>query len=104
MPKVFHDDDEGYLRWLDSNPTGFVVSCAVQPRTGFVVLHQTKCEAVSGEPPHGEHWTSPRKKVCGETVTELENWSRNAVGARPQLCGSCLWPSRARKWSVDFAS
>jgi hypothetical protein len=104
MPKVFHDNDEGFLGWRNANPTGFVVSCAVEPRTAYVILHQTKCEVLAGDPPRGEHWTSPQKKVCGDSVTELEDWSRSAVGTSPQRCGSCLWPSRARKWSVDLAS
>lgn len=104
MPKVFHNDDEGYLGWLGAHPTGFVVSCAVEPRTAYVILHQTKCEALSGDPQRGERWTSPQKKVCGESLAELEEWSRSTVGAPPQRCGSCLWPSRARRWRVDLAS
>ena len=62
MPKVFHDNDEGFLGWRNANPTGFVVSCAIEPRTAYVILHQTKCEVLSGDPPRGEHWTSPAEK------------------------------------------
>lgn len=90
MVTEFHNDDEGYLKWLRTHPTGFVINCEPEPRASYLILHRASCHTISGEPASGEHWTVAYKKVCGETETELGLWSRREVGVLPDRCGGCL--------------
>ena len=53
----FERDDEGYLAWLAANPTGFVVNCAPNPSTDYLVLHRASCMHISVLGTNMEHWT-----------------------------------------------
>lgn len=90
MPVIFHNDDEGYLSWLQINPTGFVINCDSEPRAEYVKLHRASCHTITGEPSQGEHWTRTYMKVCGETETELGLWAPRTVGVLSERCGSCF--------------
>jgi hypothetical protein len=86
----FHNDDEGYLKWLRTHSSnGFVLNCEPNPRASYLILHRASCHTVNGSPARGSGWTSAYQKICAETEAEILQWSeRNACGF-PTHCGSC---------------
>ena len=90
MRSEFHNDDVGYLEWLQRNPDGYVINCAPVARAEYVILHRARCHAITGDPSSGERWTSTYKKGCSDMQIELELWTRSEVGVLPRPCGICL--------------
>jgi len=86
---VFVDDDDGYLRWIDANPSGFVLNCARSPRLDYLMLHRATCSSVRGTPPRGSRWTVDFIKVCARNKELVENWTQQAVQRDPSPCGRC---------------
>jgi hypothetical protein len=85
----FLDDDAGYLAWLRDHPTGFVINAARTPRPDYLVMHRAECRHINGRT-GVEHWTdSQYRKVCAESVGELERWARVDVPGEPSRCGHC---------------
>jgi hypothetical protein len=60
----FQNDDDGYLAWIDEHPTGFVVNCAPNPSTDYLVLHRASCMHITVPGDNMEHWTHEYIKVC----------------------------------------
>jgi hypothetical protein len=94
--RVFCDDDDGYLTWLDNHPGGCVVNIARSYNAAGARLHHASCRTISGEIPRGRAWTGPYVKVCAEYPAELERWAANKpVGNPIKPCGTCQ-PARHR--------
>ncbi len=90
MLKEFGDDgsneDERYLRWLADHPGGFVLNCNRSPKPSYLVLHRATCWSISGTPSPGQSWTREYRKICADTVSELEKWA-SPYGV-PWWCGA----------------
>ena len=84
----FVDDEDGYLRWLDDHPEGFVVNSDRVPTAKYLVLHHSGCYSISriSRHPFGNYTTTSYIKTCSDDVTELRRW---AQGLRGQLRESC---------------
>jgi hypothetical protein len=89
MVITFHNDDAGYLEWIQDNPLGYLINCQVNPSSRYVVLHRASCHTISGRPTRGREWTAQYKKVCAKVSRELEEWSLAVVNVPPQRCGTC---------------
>jgi hypothetical protein len=89
MVKHFVDDDTEYLIWLTGHPTGYVLNCERDPKPNYLVLHLANCTTISGTPSHGVYWTRDLRKVCADSVVELDRWARDTVGTVPSRCGMC---------------
>jgi hypothetical protein len=87
--EIFRDDDEGYLGWLASHPTGFVLTVARSPRPNYLILHKAACRTINGRPTRGGPWTGPYIKVCSGDALKLAAWTGREVGVAPRLCTVC---------------
>jgi hypothetical protein len=87
--QVFVDDDQGYLRWLTANPTGYVLNTTRNPIASYLILHRASCSTITGIPSRGRQWTGPYIKVCSTRRTDLDNWAEQATGGTVQACRRC---------------
>lgn len=85
----FFEDDDGYKDWSDSHRSSFVLNCANPPSPHYVILHRSACHTINGTPPRGNSWTAIYQKVCSDSVSELDAWSKRAAGATPSRCDVC---------------
>lgn len=86
--RQFIDDDEAYLRWLDENPTGYVVNSERKPTSNYLILHQAGCRHINS--PGKSNWTTTSYiKTCSHDVAALEGWAQSTTGGTLKPCGSC---------------
>ncbi len=86
--KIFVHDDAGYLAWLASHRSGFVVNCHQKPVSTYLMLHRATCVWIN--PPKFKNWTTVGYvKACAQTRDELESWAIAATGGNLQPCKSC---------------
>lgn len=86
---VFDHDDGAYLRWLATNPNGFVVNCGRPAQASYIVLHRAGCGSINGTPARGSTWTVAYRKVCAPSRNELDAWAHREAGASPSACALC---------------
>lgn len=89
MQVFVDDDDDGYLRWLHENPSGYVVNADRPPNASYLRLHRAHCRTISGEPASGRAWTLTSTKACG-AHGELEAWAKEALGGPATPCSTCM--------------
>ena len=70
------NDEDGSIAWLAEHPDGFVLNCYRNPTPSYLVMHRATCWSINGTPSRGRSWTNDPKKVCADTVAELEKWAR----------------------------
>jgi len=86
--RVFVDDDEGYLRWLKSSSSAYVVNSYRKPSADYLILHRTRCGSISSE--KRTNWTTTGFiKICGDSKEELKRWALKEVGGALRSCGFC---------------
>jgi hypothetical protein len=78
MPaEVFDNDDADYVRWLTTNPNGFVVNALRSLASHYMVLHRASCPHIS-VPSHevGEGGFTERQyiKVAAPEIESLRQW------------------------------
>ena len=88
-PLVFRDDDAGYLTWLATHPTGYVINIARGYSPTASRLHRAGCRTINGRNPHDGAWTGPYVKVCAEQLADLEQWAADNVREPISPCGTC---------------
>jgi hypothetical protein len=87
----FENDDKGYLAWIEMNQDGFVINCnADYPYPNGVTIHRATCHTISGRPANGRDRTVDYKKVCGNSVRELDRWAEREADTGPHRCSFCL--------------
>ena len=87
MIQRFVDDEDGYLTWLSTHSTGYVLNCERNPRAVYLVVHRATCGTISGQPARGRKWTAAYQKVCSDSLPELSDWARPVGSLSP--CGLC---------------
>jgi plasmid maintenance system antidote protein VapI len=86
--KTFVNNDDGYLRWLRKNPTGFVLNSFRQPSSEYLILHHATCGTISTD--KRTNWTTTGFiKICSLEIEELEKWAQNQVGGKLHHCKIC---------------
>lgn len=86
---AFEDDDRDYLFWTHRNPRGYVVNCARQPTSDYLVLHWADCWTINGTQ---SRWTTgDYAKVCSPTLAPLEEWAQT-LGGDLWKCEKCWAP------------
>ena len=86
--ETFVNDDEGYLRWLKQNASGFVVNSYNKPVPEYLIMHRATCWTISTDA--RTNWTTTGFiKICSSDKTELEMWAAKEVGGKPHHCGVC---------------
>jgi hypothetical protein len=87
--KTFDRDDAGYLRWLATHPSGYVINILRSLNASTARLHHASCRTIGGQPPAGRTWTGPYLKVCSDAAGVLDEWALEHVGASITRCGTC---------------
>ena len=99
--RQFVDDDEAYLRWLDENPTGYVVNSERKPTSNYLILHQAGCRHINS--PCKSNWTTKGYiKTCSLDVVALEDWAQSTTGGTLKPCGACKPLGRIHGTAVPF--
>jgi hypothetical protein len=77
MPVIQFQNDDEYRRWLDENPSGFVVNTTRPPSPDYMVLHAASCGYLR-EPSHetepGGFTERGYTKVCAPDIESLRSW------------------------------
>lgn len=84
----FVNDDEGYLRWLEEHPHGFVVNSQRTPASHYLILHRASCKHINS--PGRANWTTTGYiETCSTEPVALAGWARLATGGNLTPCGAC---------------
>jgi hypothetical protein len=84
----FRNDDEGYLRWAETHPNGFIVNVDVaQTVPNYPMVHSTAHKLLTS-PKIGGFTTGDYEKICSDALAELEEWSKENHGKRLTYCKS----------------
>lgn len=84
----FRNDNDGYARWIDTHPNGFVVNVDVpQRRPEYPMVHSSQHKLLSSDEVGG-YTDGDYEKVCSDDLTELEEWSKENHGKRLTYCKS----------------
>jgi hypothetical protein len=94
--EVFRDDDDGYVAWLASHPTGFVVSIQRSGNRSDARLHHATCRTVSGINSRRGPWTRAYVKACSADLASLDVWALERVGSPITRCRACQPPPARR--------
>jgi len=86
-PVVFHNDDPGYLTWLDLHERGFVLNLRSPGSVHRPMLHTARCPHLYYPPAIYTH-TMKRPKACADDRATLERWARDR-GDAFDLCATC---------------
>jgi hypothetical protein len=86
---TFDRDDVGYLRWLATHPSGYVINILRSLNASTARLHQASCRTIGGQPRAGRTWTGPYLKVCADAVDVLDGWALEHAGGIITCCGTC---------------
>jgi hypothetical protein len=76
----FVNDDAGYVAWLASHPTGFVLNTYPHVTSSYLVLHRASCRTVNRPLESERSWTRQYGKACAELRVDLEKWAAEATG------------------------
>jgi hypothetical protein len=95
----FVDDENGYLRWLEANPDGYVVNSARSPSPNYLVLHRALCKHINS--PNRSNWTTTGFiKTCSNDINGMSKWAKEKTGGELRPCGACKPGLERRSTSV----
>ena len=84
----FRNDDEGYIRWVEAHPNGFIVNVDLaQTIPNYPMIHSAQHKLLTS-PKIGGFTTGDYEKVCSDDLAELEEWSKHNHGKRLTFCRS----------------
>jgi hypothetical protein len=87
---VFRNDDEGYIRWIQEHPEGFVVNTTPSFSRSYLKLHRASCKFVSEFQKGYSRWTTGDYiKVCSVDRAALDAWAREKAGGELQAGCYC---------------
>jgi 5-methylcytosine-specific restriction protein A len=91
---IFDNDDNKYLKWMDSNPSYFVVNTGRTKGTKYCVLHKSMCHHVSttSKLQKGAYTERQYIKIGSDDLNELHNWfakNRTKFKGKFSECKSC---------------
>lgn len=87
---VFENDEQGYLRWVARNRSGYVVNAKrlMDRDDDWVVLHKATCGTIQGQP---KVWTSGvYLKVCADSKSLALRWIRRNYNTKAHNCSRCF--------------
>jgi hypothetical protein len=85
----YRDNDDGYREWLSKNPGGYVINIQRSHNTADAHFHDADCTALTDQLDLDVKLTDQYVKVCGKTLTEVEEWAAKHVGESIPPCGRC---------------
>lgn len=89
MADLFIDDDEGFRRWLETHPHGYVLNAERKPLANYLILHRATCPSFKCN--RGRYWTRTYLKVCSTDSRQLRTWAERTVSRDATLtpCQRC---------------
>lgn len=88
--EVFQRNDAGYERWLATHREGYVLNAHQTPKASYINAHRAACSHISVLPTGYTTWTAGSYiKVVADRIEELDDWTRQRVGAPTQRRCSC---------------
>lgn len=85
----FCNDDDGYVAWLNKHPGGYVMNIHKSESLADAHLHDATCSALVAQIDRGVSLTDPYKKICGDTLVEIEQWSTDRLSGPVPPCKHC---------------
>lgn len=90
MIERFDKHEEEYLRWVHSNPTGYVVNLdRLGSRPEYPMVHRASHKQISS-PSRANYTTGDYFKLCSLELQELEKWSVESMGRKLVRCAVCM--------------
>lgn len=91
---IFDNDDNKYLKRMDSNPSYFIVNTGRTKGSKYCVLHKSKCHHVSttSKLEKGAYTERQWIKIGSDDLNELKNWftdNRTKFKGEFSECKSC---------------
>jgi hypothetical protein len=91
--EMFDHNEEGYRKWIQEHPTGFVLVSHNPPSSKYITIHRADCATINpAKALNRENWTKSYIKVCANTQTDLTAWATSRWGqsvAPLRPCGHC---------------
>ena len=92
---LFDFDDGPYIKWIASNPNGYVINTRRENDPTYMVLHTATCKHISNyhsmcKP--GAFTERTFIKICSDNINELSTWVRNhgrGDGSFSKECSHC---------------
>ena len=74
--KKFEHDDNEYFKWMDRNPSAFIVNTTKSNNTKYFVLHRSKCRQISptARRDEGAYTKGTYIKVASDDIAVLRSW------------------------------
>jgi len=90
MEEVFDKNETGYLRWVATNQTGFIVNTDHDHRSDdYPMVHRATHRALTSE--RRRNYTTGRFfKVCSNDITDLEQSARRVRNRSLTRCAKCM--------------
>jgi hypothetical protein len=86
----FESDESGYLRWVQANPSGYVVNVDVpQHAPQYPMVHLASHKVVSS-PARGNYTTGRYVKFCSLSLEALEQWAQDRYARSLTRCVQCM--------------
>ncbi len=87
---IFINENEEYLRWVRSHPSGFVVNSFTKPIPRYLILHNSKCGTINKATRGPGNWTNTGFiKICSLKKSELAKWAKKETGGMLKPCQVC---------------
>lgn len=91
--QTFGHNDDGYLRWLEANPRGYVLNVRRRPDPNYVILHRATCHSISSNRfPYGAFTHRNYRKICAVSPSNLSAAARaqgRTDGSFSKRCSFC---------------
>ena len=83
----FKNDDDGFRRWVEGNPNGYVVNSYRSPTGGYLKLHRASCSHLKLDTV--SNLTADYMKSCSTALRALKSWAKEQLDAELQPCHFC---------------
>lgn len=92
MAVVFENNDDKYQAWLNSNPSGFILSFKKTSPDKFMALHRGICYSISKydkRHAYGAFTEGEYIKVCSDTIAKLDDWISHNLSKEAKITRRC---------------
>ena len=92
--QVFDSGDNPFLKWMKTNPNGYVLNTTGGGGSHYLMLHRSGCHHISGYTTmqsEGAFTKNGYIKVCSNKLSDIEAWitANREAGASFKPCGTC---------------
>ena len=87
---LFRNDEAGYLAWIASHQSGWVVNTDRTPKATYLQLHKASCPTISEERTAGAYTERGYVKFCATRRGDLNRFFESKLAATPRWnCTQC---------------